>query len=94
MKLFKRRRWEVVVTEFMTANMANGFGMKSEIEIKIVLRVKERRNGTYKYDCYGVKAISNEFVQQIDLDYILSIYKEPAGKWKAAVRKYKLRPLQ
>ena len=92
MKWFKRRKWKQAANEFMIANMVNGFGDRSVIDVKVVLQVKEKKDGTHIYKCFSVKAVSGEFVQNVNLDYMLNEFKEENHSFRIAVKKYNLRP--
>jgi len=91
MKIFRRKRkWIRVYTQFMTAVMMNAF-RQAQSEVKIILEVKEKRDKTYEYRCYASHPVSKQFMQHVDLDYIIKVSnKEEKEKLKAIIKKYNL----
>ena len=85
MRIFKP--WEVVANIYTRATITTMF-RESKDDIRVVLKVKQRRNGTYKYRCEAYH-VSGDFLSDLDLFYILSVEPEE-GPFHEAVKKYNL----
>jgi hypothetical protein len=81
-----RRKWEVVHKELTRLRVTGILCGSYEIEVWLMLKVKKKRDGTYK-GCVFAKSISDDSVHQVyPIDYIRA--KHGGTKLVTALDKY------
>ena len=68
MKLFKRSPWITIWRHYGRAQM-NRFGRTFEADVKTVVQVKERKNGTYRIRAFA-NSINGQTIQDFDWEYV------------------------
>ena len=87
-KLFKVKPWVTVYSKYTFAEAYNIFRGNIEMEVKIILQVKEKKNGTYRHRCFAIRAINDEIVQSLTLGFV--IHKFPSIELADVIQKYGL----
>jgi len=82
----KRRKWQEVHKELVTVNVRSLFCGEGQIEVWLVVNVKQRRDGTYKGVAIAKSVTSGENLQTYPIDYIR--VKFPDSKLVSVLNKY------
>jgi len=65
-----RRKWTEVHKELTTVNVRSFFCGSGQIEVWLIVKVKQNRNGKYKGVVYAKSVTSDDVLQVYQIDYI------------------------
>ena len=89
MSIFKRRSWTTIWSEFHKAQIIQ-FKQPYELECKIIVQVKERRNGSYKIRAF-FESIAGDYLSDTDWEYLLKLtIDEGDDTLRQAILKYNI----